>query len=215
MIYLQDYNDSVLELVTLPNIFLTWCNFFFLSLVCFHNLNPFLDLSPASQDYRASNAADTDADDLPFPKTPEPFELPISTSLKAAFLYSLRIIYNITICFFSGSWSSFSPQLTRLHPQIFDIVLTSETIYRIDSLPSLTETMRLACCGSQNNSTEVVAIRKKGECLVAAKVLYFGVGGGVSDFVSYVEKQGNAKAEIVRERNTGIGRLVLSLNFII
>jgi len=61
----------------------------------------------------------------------------------------------------------------------------------------------------------VVAIRKKGECLVAAKVLYFGVGGGVSDFVSYVEKQGNAKAEIVRERNTGIGRLVLSLNFII
>ena len=98
---------------------------------------------------------------------------------------------------------------------MFDIVLTSETIYRMDSLPSLTETMRLACCGSQNKLMEEVAIRKKGECLVAAKVLYFGVGGGVSDFVSYVEKQGIATAEIVRERNIGIGRSVLSLNFII
>ena len=98
---------------------------------------------------------------------------------------------------------------------MFDIVLTSETIYRMDSLPSLTETMRLACCGSQNKLMEEVAIRKKGECLVAAKVLYFGVGGGVSDFVSYVEKQGVATAEIVRERNIGIGRSVLSLNFTI
>ena len=70
---------------------------------------------------------------------------------------------------------------------MFDIVLTSETIYRMDSLPSLTETMRLACCGSQNKLMEEVAIRKKGECLVAAKVLYFGVGGGVSDFVSFLK----------------------------
>ncbi|KAJ3571275.1 hypothetical protein NP233_g3854 [Leucocoprinus birnbaumii] len=192
VIYLQDYNDSVLELVTLPNVLLTWY------------------LSPASQTYRTANASDADAEDLPFPVTPEPFELPISPSLKSAFLTSLKT-YNITLRFFPGSWSSFSTQLSTLHPEVFDLVLTSETIYRIDSLPSLVDTMRLACRGSR----EAVegGVERKGECFVAAKVLYFGVGGGVSDFVDFVEKRGIAKTEIVKERKTGVGRVVLSLRF--
>lgn len=82
-------------------------------------------------------------------------------------------------------------------------------------MPSLAETMQLACCGSQSKLIEEADSRKRGECLVAAKVLYFGVGGGVSDFVDYVEKKGIAKAKIVRERNTGIGRVILSLDFIL
>ncbi|KAF5351248.1 hypothetical protein D9756_008447 [Leucocoprinus leucothites] len=199
LIYLQDYNDSVLELVTLPNVLLTWY------------------LSPASQTYRTSNATSTDnAEDLPFPTTPEPFELPISPSLKSAFLSSVKKTYNITIRFFSGSWSSFSTQLPNFHPEKFDIVLTSETIYRMNSLPSLVETMRLACCGSraeeEHNSKDIV--KAKGECLVATKVLYFGVGGGVSDFVDFVEKKGIARTKTEKDRKTGVGRVVLSLDFI-
>ncbi|KAF9445686.1 hypothetical protein P691DRAFT_709918 [Macrolepiota fuliginosa MF-IS2] len=193
IIYLQDYNDSVLELVTLPNILLTWY------------------LSPASLSYRTSRTTspEPETDDLPpFPSTPEPFELPITPALKSAFLTSLKEAYNITIRFFSGSWSSFTAQLPILHSKAFNLVLTSETIYRTDSLPSLVDTMRLACLPRSADDDAI-----KGECLVAAKVLYFGVGGGVSDFVDFVESNGDAKARVVKERKTGVGRVILSLDF--
>lgn len=81
----------------------------------------------------------------------------------------------------------------------------------MDSLPSLVETMRLACAPKNDAVEEDES--GKGECLVAAKVLYFGVGGGVSNFVDFVEGQGIAKTRIVRERKTGVGRVILSLNF--
>ncbi|KXN85582.1 Histidine protein methyltransferase 1 [Leucoagaricus sp. SymC.cos] len=192
VIYLQDYNESVLELVTLPNILLTWY------------------LSPASHLYRTSN---TD-EDLPFPIPPEPFDLPLSDSLKTSFLQSLTEIYNISLRFFSGSWASFaSSQLSNIPSttKTFDLVLTSETIYRMESLPSLVDIMRLACIGPDANSKQA---QKEGKCLVAAKVLYFGVGGGVSDFIDFVDKAAVAKVKTVRERKTGVGRVILSLDFL-
>ena len=45
-------------------------------------------------------------------------------------------------------------------------------------------------------------------CLVAAKILYFGVGGGVSDFLHAVEVI-NARVETVLERKVGVGRKVM------
>lgn len=82
----------------------------------------------------------------------------------------------------------------------------------MDSLPSLVETMRLACVPAADAVSEDP--REKGKCLVATKVLYFGVGGGVSDFVGYAEKHGIAKTKVVREKRTGVGRVILLLNFI-
>lgn len=45
-------------------------------------------------------------------------------------------------------------------------------------------------------------------CLVAAKVLYFGVGGGVSDFLRAVVAT-KARVETVLERKEGVGRKVM------
>jgi protein-histidine N-methyltransferase len=54
---------------------------------------------------------------------------------------------------------------------------------------------------------------KPGECFVAAKVLYFGVGGGVSDFIDYIAKNDIGKARVVKERNVGVGRVIMTLEF--
>jgi protein-histidine N-methyltransferase len=53
-------------------------------------------------------------------------------------------------------------------------------------------------------------------CLVAAKVLYFGVGGSVSEFVQTVEdspglEKGNV--ETVWEKKAGVGRRVMRIHW--
>lgn len=84
----------------------------------------------------------------------------------------------------------------------------------MDSLPSLVETMRLASIQVQPNSKATSVDESLGStCLVAAKVLYFGVGGGVSDFMGFVERNGYGKARVVWERKTGVGRVIMSVEF--
>jgi len=51
-------------------------------------------------------------------------------------------------------------------------------------------------------------------CLVAAKVLYFGVGGGVSEFVRTVEgSPWKGKVETVWEKIAGVGRSVMRIRW--
>ncbi|KAJ3501425.1 hypothetical protein NMY22_g18932 [Coprinellus aureogranulatus] len=107
-IHLQDYNASVLELVTFPNVLLTWYQ------------------SPASSSYRASHP-----DSEPIAPT-EAGELSINSELKTAFLSSLKE-HNIHLRFFSGAWDTFDLTQAGSGGE-YDLILTSETIYRQDSL---------------------------------------------------------------------------------
>ncbi|TFY53690.1 hypothetical protein EVJ58_g9314 [Rhodofomes roseus] len=116
----------------------------------------------------------------------------------------------------------------------FDIVLTSETIYRPESLPALVRVMRSACAPADGlaEGTARMTIRDTlGEdgrapylCLVAAKRVYFGVGGGVAEFVKAVEEHSveegasapspqqsspSSKVETVWERTEGVKRIVM------
>ncbi|KAL6782142.1 hypothetical protein ACKKBF_B10815 [Auxenochlorella protothecoides x Auxenochlorella symbiontica] len=59
----------------------------------------------------------------------------------------------------------------------YDLVLTSETIYSLSSMPYL-----LACIDT--------ALRSGGQALVAAKSYYFGVGGSSNAFKNAVEAKG-------------------------
>ncbi|TFK49232.1 hypothetical protein OE88DRAFT_1719714 [Heliocybe sulcata] len=198
-IHLQDYNRSVLELITLPNVLLTWY------------------LSPAALSYREKLSEDD---------APRPNELPVTPELTAAFLASLASL-NITLRFFSGSWESFDLSSTGGK---YNIVLTSETIYRTDSLGSLIQLLsdtqghcdletlteaKLSLSASQNQDTAL--------CLIAAKVLYFGVGGGVSEFTRAVEdptayayegrRRRKGKVRTVWEKTGGVGRKVLQVEW--
>ena len=71
--------------------------------------------------------------------------------------------------FIFGSWGDYS------HLGVFDLVLTSETIYNPDYYPSLLESIRTS--GANH-------------CLVACKNYYFGVGGGAELFMSAAQSQG-------------------------
>ncbi|KAG1900393.1 uncharacterized protein F5891DRAFT_1033847 [Suillus fuscotomentosus] len=174
-IHLQDYNASVLELVTIPNIILTWY------------------LSEAAETYRKSEE-----------QADSPLELDISESLRDAFHQSL-MTYGINLRFFSGSWDTFDLQKSC---GSYNLVLTSETIYRMESLPSLTAIMRGACKAEGPKGVNDYL------CLVAAKVLYFGVGGGVTEFVRCVQgSDEGGTVKTVWEKTQGVERRVMSIRW--
>lgn len=113
-------------------------------------------------------------------------ELPLTPELIAAFKECLSS-RRISIRFFDGSWDSFAI------PKPYDLILTSETIYRQDSLRSLISLLAQAACGPKEGTQSLEALsrdqlrindgkRNEPICLVAAKLVYFGVGGGVSEF---------------------------------
>ena len=156
-----------------------------------------------------------------------PGELPITPELKTAFLSSL-VALNVTIRFFSGSWNTFNLAST-IGSDCYNVILTSETIYQMDSLESLVDLMQAACIGkteeSLNGLLSSLNISEKSaeedifgascpyQCLVAAKVLYFGVGGGVLEFLKWVERR-RGHAMTVQERKVGVGRKVIRVEWV-
>ncbi|KAG6860474.1 hypothetical protein C0995_010765 [Termitomyces sp. Mi166 len=176
-IHFQDYNASVLELVSFPNVLLTWYT------------------SPAAVSFRESHPSPEADEDTGNTNPNAPGDLFLTLELKSAFLISLET-YKIRLKFFSGSWSSFP-----VTP--YDIVLTSETIYRSESLILLLALLKGAA-GARKEKEHL--------CLVAAKVLYFGVGGGVKEFMERVKDEGGS-VENVWEVVSGVGRRVMSVRW--
>jgi protein-histidine N-methyltransferase len=80
------------------------------------------------------------------------------------------------------------------------LILASETIYDLKSLPAFAETV-------------INLLRASGElsrAWVAAKTLYFGVGGGVDAFAQEVNLRGGAVREIMHMKQ-GVSRVVLEV----
>ena len=191
-------------------------------------LIPHLDMSPASSAYRAmapsqasEQANDDDDDRAPLPPTDpsQPGELSLTPRLKAAFLESLKI-YGIHLKVFSGSWATFDVERAG---GPYDILLTSETIYRTASLHALVDLMRRASivamerngsvCTRIEEATSRLSLRDAQRleglaeapylCLVAAKLVYFGVGGGVNEFIQAVESEPADSDAMGGERSRG------------
>lgn len=130
-----------------------------------------------------------------------PGDVIIDEGLLEAFKASLRR-HNITLRFISGAWTNFvfTPSLPKV-----DCILTSETIYNTASVPSLISVMKR----SRNN---VRAQQTPPLILVAAKVIYFGVGGGVKEFARAIEEEGG-EARVVWEVTHGVGRQIIRVTF--
>ncbi|KAL5514466.1 hypothetical protein ACEPAG_2554 [Sanghuangporus baumii] len=205
-IVLQDYNDLVLRLVTFPNVLLTWYS------------------SPLAETYRAQHALLDEGEEAAPATFDQPGDLQIKPELLTAFRISLEE-QRISVCFIAGSWHSLADINNNVCTFPFDITLTSETIYQTSSLPSLiTLFKRCATSMSENEDdiatrTQELSIEERGRrrgrrllCLVAAKVLYFGVGGGVMEFERAVREAGG-KTSTVFERKTGVGRRIMSVEW--
>lgn len=151
---LSDYNPSVLRLVTLPNLIITWA-------------------STISNDQLIKLQKGED-EDLPIVDD----ELQLSLQLLTAFQNALKE-KNISLELFSGAWNrEFFSIVTSEQTQI-GLIITSETIYSPETLPVIGELLIELINHSK-------AINGQPTALVAAKDIYFGVGGSLVDFENYL-----------------------------
>lgn len=202
--------------VTLPNLILAWY------------------FSPASVSYKQDHESQaTQKQKQITSDDPVPGDLALSEELLSAFLSSLKTS-SIELKFFSGSWSSFNRHQTEsqeITTEKYDLILTSETIYSLKTMSSLISVLQRSSkfnskkandsdaksITTQLESTTLSSEKKRSSngdslCLVAAKVLYFGVGGGVQAFESAIRDQ-DGWTEEVRRIGKGVGRVVLSVGF--
>lgn len=201
-LHVADYNTQVLQLVTLPNLILAWyaspaATLFRSGTGADHLRQERHQLSRRGQDH-----FDTSAPGVPTPQdqTAEQGELSITNELLSAFTSSLAS-RGIELRFYSGAWSNFPTSIGKV-----DMILTSETIYSLNSLPALVELLRQYARPQRSTDTATV--------LVAAKVIYFGVGGGVESFKqTLAQLTPTARVETVHSVTKGVGRTVLSVTF--
>lgn len=116
----------------------------------------------------------------------------------------------ISVEFVSGAWS---PEFVDLVFSSADassrktLVLASETIYSPASLEAFSETLLALLRRSSTAST-------KSRALVAAKKVYFGVGGGVDEFLAVLKNVCADELDVQQKLNVqseGVGRVVLEV----
>ncbi|KAK6342838.1 hypothetical protein TWF718_008221 [Orbilia javanica] len=125
-------------------------------------------------------------------------EIELTPTLISDFLSALQS-HKITISFLSGSWSP--AMISLIHGGLdypstadettYSLLLASETIYSPSSIPDFVDMIEHTLANT-------------GKGYIAAKDIYFGVGGSVKDFVDIVEKK-SWKWEILREEKRGVG----------
>uniref|UniRef100_A0A0N5AGY0 protein-histidine N-methyltransferase n=1 Tax=Syphacia muris TaxID=451379 RepID=A0A0N5AGY0_9BILA len=97
--------------------------------------------------------------------------------------------------FYFGDWKNFQEELAGHR---FDIIFSSETIYN--------EQLYERFHGLLD-----AALKPNGMILIAAKSYYFGVGGSVPSFISFVKDKGKFNPLIVWSSNSTIPRKIIQL----
>lgn len=100
----------------------------------------------------------------------------------------------IEICVLSGSWGTRFTELIPTFPPRTSVppstlIIASETIYSPDTLAPFTDTLIGSIRAAENIGESVVV-------LVAAKKMYFGVGGGVDEFSKVLQEKGGEAIEV-------------------
>lgn len=167
-----------------------------------------LDFSPAAAEFRKeTNQPQPNSDGQADAEDDQ--ELSLSPELLTAFQNTLAS-YKINFKFTSGPWSHFTENTHS------DLILTSETIYRSESHEDLIKIFRSPSSeGGVEGRLKDLSLENSGEerrILVAAKVLYFGVGGGIDEFSNRVKSEGGQVTE-VWSHNTGVGRKILQISW--
>lgn len=93
--------------------------------------------------------------------------------------------YNIDLKFISGAWGKEFNQVVA--NDNIDFIISSETIYSPESLPVVAESIKEILFNSNAQSSSA---------LVAAKNIYFGVGGSLIEFINYFNKIKTTEFEV-------------------
>ncbi|XP_029926729.1 histidine protein methyltransferase 1 homolog [Myripristis murdjan] len=190
-VHFQDYNSTVIEQLTLPNVLLN----------CHEDdveseedeegkgkgkkhKDGVCKKTVTEKDKEKEEARD---DDEPPPK-------------KRALAPSQHT--SLTRCrFFSGDWTTFLALVLKEDPAPkYDIVFTSETIYNTAYYPALHEVLHRL-------------LAPDGLVYLATKSHYFGVGGGLHLFKNFVEQKGIFSINHLWDMEEGLKRHVVGLRF--
>ncbi|KAL4996546.1 hypothetical protein BDV10DRAFT_172072, partial [Aspergillus recurvatus] len=182
-----DYNSAVLRLVTLPNLLLTWNHFI-------THRNPTRPSDAQTEDKTESQEEEM---------------LDITPDLLERFQSDLAR-RGITVAFIFGAWSPSFVELVFSSPELAGyrtLVLASETIYSPASLAAFSETLLALLRRSLSGGSVSRA-------LVAAKKVYFGVGGGVDEFLAVLRSVAGGDfgvEERMDVKSAGVGRIILEV----
>ncbi|CAK9783705.1 hypothetical protein CC85DRAFT_260345 [Cutaneotrichosporon oleaginosum] len=233
VIHVQDYNLPVLSLVTLPNLVLAALPS--LPLSARGAAEAAAPPRPAQTHPEGTIMEEEEEDDWededdvkrPFdPNTAGTLEL--TPALLDAFT-SLLEERGVELRFTSGDWGGMALSIGA-----YQLVLSAETIYAEDSVGPLLDVLRASTdAGTKENgkgkeeeeelSDSLGALQiddfaraplRESEpvILIAAKVLYFGVGGGLDAFLTQVEALGGWHTR-VRDWVRGVGRAVVRIGW--
>lgn len=179
MLTLADYNPTVLYLVTLPNLILAWA------------------LQQRKENALAEKAFTPDG------------ELELTPEVLDAFRQSLSS-HRITLSFLSGAWSPDLVDLlyrstvpADLPATTKTLLLGSETIYSPFALESFSIALLSILQRERGDRPN-----GKARALIAAKRLYFGVGGSLDDFIDKMRGLG-ASVRTLFEETQGVHRGVV------
>jgi protein-histidine N-methyltransferase len=177
-----DYNEEVLKLVTVPNVLLSWWEF------C---------VNQGAIGVQNNFIGEADLDD-------------INEDMARRFISDCKS-KGVSFDFVSGAWgaslvdfvrSSFRSEEDFPTGQHNMIILASETIYSPASLSAFVNTVADLLGG----------MRRRGTALVAAKRIYFGVGGGVLEFAQEMRRVGASIKEVMNITDSGVGRVILEIS---
>ena len=195
---LTDYNADVLRLVTLPNMLLVWAG----TLTEEDDAQIFTpaegEAAEGGNTVRAciSAAAAAQGDNTEATHA----DLYLTPAVLAAFKSTLART-GISLTFISGSWLPVSTLLDLIPsaPEMNTLLLASETIYSPASLAAFVEAM-----------TGLLGRVHVGKALVAAKRVYFGVGGSVDEFRGECARRGCVAGEVGMEglEDEGVRRCI-------
>ena len=172
---LQDYNEFVLRLVTLPNLLLTW----------------------------AANTKPDESLRLPLDGQSHN-DIEITSALLTAFTSDLKA-KSINLVFLSGPWSpSLASCIPPSSPDLGLLILAAETIYSPESTAAFVELLVL-----------LLKRVKMTKAMVAAKRIYFGVGGSVNGLKEACRQHGAVASEIENHglvvMDSGVGRALIEV----
>lgn len=115
---------------------------------------------------------------------------------------------NITVSAISGGWSPEFPALLSSEVRgttAYDtLILASETIYSPNSVLHFSTTLIELLSAAQRNG-------QRARALVAAKQVYFGVGGGVNEFKAVLTRFGARAQTVWQSEGLGVRRIILEI----
>ena len=111
-----------------------------------------------------------------------------------------------TVDLISGAWGEDLVDLIKPEPSGLTrgwnlLVLASETIYSPDTLSAFCDTVLALLKGYPSRA----------KAFIAAKRIYFGVGGGVDEFVKAIEQKGGLSHTILEVTTAGVNRVILEV----